>query len=155
MPQRLFHVLLVEDNPAEARLVSEAFRDFKRRHQLHAVSDGEAALDFLYRREGHSHRPRPRLILLDINLPKKDGFEVLRTIKTDPKLRRIPVIMLTGSNAVWDVTKAYDYHANAYLQKPTDIVDYLKLMQKIEEFWLCSVEFAPDELKPSSAASHE
>jgi CheY-like chemotaxis protein len=113
---RRFRVLLVEDNPADIRLLQEAFSQSPGLYELHTVMDGEAAMDFIYRRNEHADKARPDLILLDINLPKRDGHDVLQTVKGTPGLVRIPVLMLTSSDSSMDVAKAYDRHANAYIR---------------------------------------
>jgi CheY-like chemotaxis protein len=119
---RTIVILLVEDNPGDARLTMEAMRDTKMSNLIHVVEDGVEA-------------PRPDLILLDLNLPKKDGRAVLAEIKTDPDLKRIPVVVLTTSNAEEDVLKAYDLHANAYVSKPGDLQQFMKIVALIDEFW--------------------
>jgi two-component system, chemotaxis family, response regulator Rcp1 len=115
---RRFRVLLVEDNPADVRLLQEAFNDSPEPYELHTVIDGEAAMDFVHRRNEHADKPRPDLVLLDINLPKRNGHDVLQEMKQTPGLVRIPVLMLTSSDSVMDVVKAYDHHANAYIANP-------------------------------------
>jgi len=136
-------VLLVEDNPAEVRLVEEAFRQSADPLDFHTVSDGEEALDFVYRRYRDAEKPRPDLILLDINLPKIDGHQVLREIKNEPDLRRIPVLMLAGSGSHNDVQSAYDNHANAYLRKPNDLNDYFEMVAEVKRLWLQVAVSAP------------
>ena len=133
-------VLLVEDNPADVRLLREAFNESTAEHELHTAMDGDEALDFVYRRAVHADKPRPDLILLDINLPKLDGYGVLDALKQEPDLRRIPVIMLTSSHSRADVLKAYDHRANAYLQKPTDLGDYFHVVSEVTRFWLGVVQ---------------
>ena len=118
---RLMEILLVEDNPGDVRLVAEALKDTKVTGHLSVVPDGIAALDFLHRRGPHVRAPRPDLILLDLNLPRMSGHDLLKAIKEDPALRQIPVCVLTSSQADSDLLKAYDLHANAYLTKPADI----------------------------------
>ena len=139
----LVRILLVEDNPADAGLVEEAFRDGRFAYQLDVVEDGVLALNFLKRQGQHAQAPRPDLILLDLNLPKKDGREVLADIKDDPDLRRIPVIVLTTSDDDADVHRAYGLHANCYMTKPVDIDDFLRKVRSIEDFWLTFVRL-PD-----------
>ena len=129
-------VLLVDDNPADIRLLKEACTQFGSPIELHTVEDGEKALDFIYRRYKNADKPRPDIILLDINLPKINGQEVLRTIKDDPDLKEIPVLILSGSALIKDVRSAYDHHANAYLQKPSDLGDYFHLVSQLRHFWL-------------------
>ncbi|MCL6465965.1 MAG: response regulator [candidate division WOR-3 bacterium] len=133
-------ILLVEDNPGDVRLTQEALREAKVRNNLHVVSDGEEALKFLYRRDGYSDAPRPDIILLDLNLPKKNGQEVLAEIKADPGLRRIPVVILTTSKADEDILKSYDLHANCYVTKPVDFEQFIRVIQSIQEFWLTVVK---------------
>jgi len=133
-------ILLVEDNPGDVRLTQEALREAKVRNNLHVVTDGEEALKFLYRRDGYRDAPRPDIILLDLNLPKKNGQEVLAEIKSDPGLRRIPVVILTTSKAEEDILKSYDLHANCYVTKPVDFEQFIRVIQSIQEFWLTVVK---------------
>jgi CheY-like chemotaxis protein len=128
-------VLLVEDNPADIRLMKEALRDRRFGNRLSVVTDGEQALDFLFRRGKFVDAPQPALVLLDLNLPKKNGREVLEIIKSDPGLRRIPVIVMTTSQLERDVHNAYDNHANAFITKPLDFDTLVKVIASIEEFW--------------------
>ena len=132
-------ILLVEDNAGDVRLTKEALSESKSITNLHIVNDGVAAGEFLKGEGPYKKSPRPDLILLDLNLPKKSGFEVLVDIKQDPLLRTIPVIILTTSNAEVDVRKGYENHANAYIIKPVNIEDYFTLVKHIDEFWLGSV----------------
>lgn len=136
-------VLLVEDNPGDVRLTREAFDEAKINNSLHVVHDGEDALDFLYRRNGHEDAPRPSLVLLDLNLPRVNGETVLEEIKTDPDLCRIPVVILTSSNAEEDIVRSYESYSNAYLTKPIDPDEFIGLVQSFEEFWLTMVELPP------------
>lgn len=131
---------MVEDNPADVRLLKEAFSESQDSHELHTAADGAEALDFVYRRSDHANKPRPDLILLDINLPKVDGYGVLDAVKGSPDLMRIPVIMLTSSDSRADVQKAYQHRANAYLQKPSDLSDYFHVVQEVTKFWLHVVQ---------------
>ena len=132
-------ILLVEDNPADVRLTREALRESHMRNNLHVVQDGVEALQFV-RRQGHyAQSPRPALILLDLNLPRKNGFEVLQELKADSVLRRIPVVVLTTSQLENDVLAAYDLHANCYLNKPVSLEAFIQLVQAIEDFWLKQV----------------
>jgi len=129
-------ILLVEDNPGDARLTQEAMRDSKMINLMHVVEDGVEAMQFLRRQGRYGDAPRPDLILLDLNLPKKDGRAVLAEIKTDPNLKRIPVVVLTTSRAEEDVLTAYDLHANAYVTKPVDLAQFMKIVALIDEFWI-------------------
>ncbi len=133
-------ILLVEDNPADARLVIEVFKDFSVKNKIYAVVDGIAAMDFLNKKSEYKNAPRPDIILLDLNLPKKDGREVLKEIKEDKKLKCIPVVILTTSSAKEDIIKAYSNHANCYITKPVDFDQFLKVVQSIENFWLTIVK---------------
>ena len=133
---RSIEILLVEDNPGDARLTIEAMREAKLRNRLHIVEDGVEAMQFLRREGRFGDAPRPDLILLDLNLPKKDGREVLAEIKSDPALKRIPVVILTTSRAEEDVLRAYDLHANCYVTKPVDLDQFMKIVKQIDEFWL-------------------
>lgn len=132
-------VLLVEDNPADARLVIEVFKDFKIKNIIHVVEDGVAAMDFLDKKDEYGHVPRPDMILLDLNLPRKDGREVLEEIKENAKLKCIPVVILTTSNSKEDIVRTYSNHANCYITKPVDFEQFLKVVQSIEDFWLTVV----------------
>jgi len=133
---RQIEILLIEDNPGDARLTQEAMRAAKMTNVLHLVEDGVQAMEFLRRRSRFKDAPRPDLILLDLNLPKKDGRAVLAEVKTDPDLRRIPVVVLTTSRSEEDVMQAYDMHANAYVTKPVNLDQFMKIVALIDEFWL-------------------
>ncbi len=139
-------ILLVEDNPGDVRLTREAMRDAKVRNIMRIVTDGVEALAFLRRQGQYADAPRPDVILLDLNLPKKDGREVLAEIKADPNLRRIPVVILTTSEAEEDILKAYDLHANAYVAKPVDLDRFITVVKSIEDFWLEIVKLPPEGL---------
>jgi len=136
-------ILLVEDSPGDADLAREALETTKVRNTLHVVRDGEEAMAFLHRKGPYENAPRPGLILLDLNLPKKDGREVLAEIKRDPELMRIPVVILTISKDEEDVLRSYNLHANCFITKPIDLSQFLKVVQSIEEFWLTIVRL-PD-----------
>ena len=129
-------VLLVEDDPGDELMTREAFEDNKIGNTLHVVRDGEEALDFLYRRGQHADAPRPGLILLDLNLPKYDGREVLQRVKSDPDLSHIPVVVLTTSSAEEDILKSYKLHANAYVTKPVDLDQFMSAVRQIDEFFV-------------------
>ena len=133
-------ILLVEDNPGDVRLAREALKDSKLLNRLHHAADGEEALNFLRRKGKFSDAPRPNLILLDLNLPKKDGRQVLAEIKEDDGLKRIPVVILTVSSAEEDILKTYNLHANCYITKPIDLNQFLKVVKSIEDFWLTIVK---------------
>lgn len=133
---RPVNILLVEDNPGDVRLTQEAFREGNLKVQLDVVMDGLEALHFLNKRGPYQDSNRPDLILLDLNLPKKDGREVLSEIKQDPKLRYIPVVILSTSNAEQDVMYSYDLYVNCYINKPVDIDRFFDIIKSIEEFWL-------------------
>jgi len=150
---QLIEILLVEDNPGDIELTREAFNDSKIRNNIHAVGDGEEALDFLYRRGAHADAVRPDVILLDLNLPRKDGKEVLATVKNDPSLSKIPVVILTSSEAEKDIVKSYQLHANCYITKPVNIETFMEVVHSVEEFWLGVVKLPPvDKGKTSQAA---
>lgn len=136
-------ILLVEDNPGDVRLTEEAFREGGINNTLHIVTDGEAALDFLFQRGEYSDATRPHLVLLDLNLPKIDGHEVLEQIRDDDDLRRMPVIILTSSESQQDVIESYERNSNAYLTKPVTPTDFVDLVQTFEEFWLTMVRLPP------------
>ena len=132
-------ILLVEDNPGDHRLTKEALHEGKVYNNLHWVKDGVEALDFLYKRGKYKDAPKPDIILLDLNLPKKDGREVLQEIKSDSRLQRIPVVVLTTSKAEEDVLKTYQLHANCYVTKPVDLEQFIKVVRSIDNFWLTVV----------------
>lgn len=129
-------ILLVEDNPGDVRLMQEVLRDGKVRNNMCVVMDGVDAIAFLRQTGGHADAPRPDIILLDLNLPKKDGREVLADIKADSDLKRIPVVVLTTSSAEQDIIKSYDLHANCYITKPVDLDRFIRVIRSIEDFWL-------------------
>jgi CheY-like chemotaxis protein len=137
---RSIEMLLVEDNPGDARLAMEALKDAKVNNNLHWVKDGVEAMDFLQRKNGYTDAPRPDVILLDLNLPKKDGREVLADIKVDENLRRIPVVILTVSGAEEDIIKTYNLHANCYIQKPLDLDRFVDVVRSIQDFWFTIVQ---------------
>jgi len=140
LPSDVVEILLVEDSPADARLTQEAFKDGKVRNNLAVVSDGLQAMAYLRREGRFADAARPDLVLLDLNLPKMDGREVLKRMKTDPGLMTIPVVILTTSQADVDVLAAYEYHANCYIQKPVDLTRFLAVIAAIETFWLTVVK---------------
>lgn len=136
----MIEILLVEDNPGDVRLMQEALKDNKLRNNLSVVSDGIEAMRFL-RREGHyADAPRPDLVLLDLNLPRLDGREVLKQIKDDDALKRIPVVVLTTSKAEEDIVKSYDLHANCFITKPVDLDRFIQIVRAIEDFWFTMVK---------------
>jgi chemotaxis family two-component system response regulator Rcp1 len=137
-------ILLVEDNPGDVRLTIEGLKEAKVYNNLHVARDGIEALRFLYQEGPHSDAPRPDLILLDLNLPRKDGREVLAEIKADKSLKRIPVIVLTTSQDEEDIFKTYDLHANCYITKPLDFEQFMHVVQSVEDFWLSVVTFPPE-----------
>lgn len=136
-------ILLVEDNPGDVRLAREALRESKVRNKLYVVADGVEAMEFLRQQNGQSSRPRPDLVLLDLNLPRKSGREVLAEMKADEKLKRIPVVVMTVSKADEDVSKCYGDHANCYILKPLDFNRFIRVIQSIEDFWLNIVKLPP------------
>ena len=133
-------ILLVEDNPGDVELTREALHDSKVHMRLSVVNDGVEALAFLHREGGYAGAPRPDLILLDLNLPKKDGRAVLGEVKQDPALRHIPVVILTSSQAEQDILRAYDLHANCYVTKPVDLDQFITIVRSIEQFWFTVVK---------------
>jgi chemotaxis family two-component system response regulator Rcp1 len=133
-------VLLVEDSPGDVRLTQEAFRDANRAVRLHVASDGVEAMAFLRQSDGHENAPRPDLILLDLNLPKMDGRQVLANIKADGSLRSIPTVILTTSEAEADIARSYDLQANCYLSKPVELEQFEELVKSINDFWLTKVK---------------
>lgn len=136
---RVLEILLVEDNPGDVRLTQEALKEGNISNNLNVIMDGAEAIKYLFREEKYAAAKHPDLILLDLNLPKKDGREVLDKIKKDPKLKRIPVVVLTTSNAETDILKAYDLHANCYITKPVDFNRFIEVIKAIEQFWLTIV----------------
>jgi CheY-like chemotaxis protein len=136
-------ILLVEDNVGDAELTREALADAKINNNLHVVQDGIEALEYLRRQGRHADAPRPDLILLDLNLPKKDGREVLAEIKADESLRVIPVVVLTTSKADEDIMKSYQQHVNSYITKPVDFAGFVKVVKSIECFWFSVVVLPP------------
>jgi two-component system, chemotaxis family, response regulator Rcp1 len=139
-------ILLVEDNPGDVRLTQEAFRDAHVPVKLSVVMDGEEALKYLHKDVQYAEATRPDIILLDLNIPKKDGREVLEAIKKDHELRAIPVVVLTTSNAEQDIVKTYNLNVNAYINKPVDFDRFFDIVQKIEDFWLMTATL-PSSLK--------
>jgi len=144
-------ILLVEDSPADIRLTQEVMREARIANDLHIVADGEQAMGFLHREEGYADSPRPDLVLLDLNLPRKDGREVLRELKSDPDLQTIPVIILTTSNSEGDIAASYEAHANAYITKPVDLIELLGVVRSIEDFWLTIVSLPPNNGHPGAS----
>jgi len=137
-------VLLVEDNPGDVRLTREAFKGGKIANELHVAMDGVEAIAYLRKEAPYQQATRPDLILLDLNLPKKDGREVLAEIKTDTTLKRIPVVVLTTSKAEEDILRTYDLHANSYITKPVDMDQFQQVVRSIEEFWFSVVRLPPE-----------
>ena len=140
---RPIQILLVEDNPGDVRLTIEALKEGKVSNNLSVARDGVEALSFLRREGSHGNAARPDLILLDLNLPKKDGREVLAEIKEDSRLRRIPVVVLTTSKAEEDILRTYDLHANCYITKPVDLEQFISVVRSIDDFWLSVVRLPP------------
>jgi len=141
---RPIEILLVEDNPGDVRLTKEALKDGKVLNKLHVVNDGVEAMAFLRREGKYANAVRPDLVLLDLNLPKKDGKEVLVEIKSDSDLKRIPVVILTVSELEEDIIKTYDLHANCYIIKPIDLDRFIEVVRAIEDFWLAIVRLPRD-----------
>jgi len=140
---RPIEILLIEDSPSDTELTQEALREAKVRNHLSTVEDGVLAMDFLRRRGTFGSAARPDLIMLDLNLPRKDGRQVLAEIKEDPELKTIPVVVLTTSQAEQDVLHAYHLHANCYITKPVDFEQFLRAVRSIESFWLLVVTLPP------------
>jgi chemotaxis family two-component system response regulator Rcp1 len=143
-------ILLVEDNAGDVRLAVEAFRDAEVPNHVSVARDGEEALAFLRRQGAYESAPRPKFILLDLNMPKKDGREVLREVKTDRELKVIPIMVLTTSLAPMDITQSYNLHANGYIQKPTDYDEFLQLIRQLDSLWFSIVQLPP---APEDAAT--
>ena len=137
-------ILLAEDNPGDVKLTEKAFEQGNVLNNLHVAEDGVEAMKFLRSEGEFADTPQPDLILLDLNMPRKDGKEVLSDVKSDPELRRIPVVVLTSSAAEEDIVRSYDLHANAYLTKPVDFDGFLEVVERIEDFWLTVVKRPPE-----------
>lgn len=137
---RAAEVLLVEDSPGDVRLTREALKEGKVRNNLSHVADGVEAMAFLRREGKYADAPRPDIVLLDLNMPRKDGREVLAEMKSDENLKRIPVVILTTSEAEQDILKTYDLHANCYLTKPVDLEQFISIVKSVEDFWLTIVQ---------------
>ena len=135
----LIQILLVEDNPGDVRLTQEVLRDAKVRNRMHHAADGEIAMRFMKREGEFADAPRPDIVLLDLNIPRMDGRQVLAAMKSDPDLLRIPVIVLTTSKADEDIAKSYSLHANCYIAKPVDFDAFIRVVRSIEDFWLAVV----------------
>ena len=142
--RRAIEILLVEDNPGDARLTREAFADAEVSNNLSVVGDGEQAMAFLRRLGNYADAPRPDLILLDLNLPRKSGREVLEDVKNDPDLLSIPIVVMTTSEAEGDILNSYYHHANAYVTKPVDFDRFIDVVNKIEGFWLTVAKLPPE-----------
>lgn len=136
-------ILLVEDNPGDQDLTRNALQRAKVRNTLHVVEDGEEAMEFLHQEGEYANAPRPDVILLDLNLPRMDGREVLEEIKKDPKLMDIPVVVLTTSSAEQDIIRSYRLHANCYITKPVDLEQFIEVVRSIQNFWLTVVKLPP------------
>jgi chemotaxis family two-component system response regulator Rcp1 len=136
-------ILMAEDNPGDVRLTMEALRDAKVLNRMSVAVDGVETMAFLRRQGEYANAPRPDLVLLDLNMPRKDGREVLAEVKADPDLRRIPVVVLTTSTAEKDIMESYDLHANCYIAKPVDLDQFLDVVKSIEDFWLTIVKLPP------------
>jgi CheY-like chemotaxis protein len=137
--ERQIEVLLVEDDPGDVMMTREAFQDYKLRNELHVVSDGSEAMAFLRQEGEYAGRPRPDLVLLDLNLPRMDGRQVLEAIKSDPELASIPVVVLTTSENEDDVLRSYSLHANAYVTKPVDFQRFIEVVRQIDDFFVTVV----------------
>lgn len=143
MESDLVEILLVEDNPGDARLCEEAFKESKILNILHIARDGQEALDFVFKQGEHKDAVTPDLILLDLNLPKVDGKDVLKRIKDNHATTKIPVVILTSSKAEEDIVKTYELHANSYISKPLDFEHFIKVIKEINHFWLGIVNLPP------------
>jgi chemotaxis family two-component system response regulator Rcp1 len=144
MTPKEIEILLVEDNPGDVRLTQEALREGKVKNRLHIARDGVEAMEFLRREGKFASATRPDLVLLDLNLPRKDGREVLAEIKADPELKTLPVVVLTTSSAEADILKTYSLHANCYIQKPVDLDQFVTVVKSIDDFWLTVVRLPRD-----------
>lgn len=144
---KLAEILLVEDNEGDIELTKEAFEDAKFRNNLHIAEDGDQALDYLFKRNGYEDAVVPDIVLLDLNLPGTDGREVLEAIKADITLKRVPVIVLTSSQADKDVVESYNLHANCYIVKPVNAVKFMEVVKSVENFWVDIVCLPPSSIK--------
>jgi len=142
-PLRDIEILLVEDNPADVQLTIEALKDAKLNNHLSVAEDGVEAMAFLRKEGKYANAPRPDLVLLDLNMPRKNGREVLKDIKSDEDLKTIPVVILTTSEAEQDIIKSYRLNANCYVTKPVDFFQFMKVVKAIEDFWMCIVKLPP------------
>lgn len=142
-PSQSVDILLVEDNPGDVRLIQEALQDGKLLNRVATVTDGQKALAYLRKEGSYAQATRPDLILLDLNIPRKDGREVLAEIKADPHLRSIPVVIVTSSQAEEDILRSYNTHANCYVTKPVDLEKFVAVVRAIEEFWVTIVKLPP------------
>lgn len=147
----MIDILLVEDSPGDVRLTREALSEAKVANRLHVVSDGVEAMEFLRREGRYAGAPRPDLLLLDLNLPRMDGREVLAAVKSSEELRTIPVVILTTSDAEADVLRTYNLHANCYLVKPVDVDSFFEQVRSLEGFWLAVVKLPPDPARSAAA----
>lgn len=138
--KKFVEILLIENNPGDVRLTQEALKEGKMKNNLNIVYDGVEAIDFLFKRNKHTDAPRPDLIILDLNLPKKNGKEVLAEIKADENLKSIPVVILTMSKLEEDIIKTYNLHANSFITKPIDLIKFFEVVKSIEEFWFSLVK---------------
>jgi two-component system response regulator len=136
-------ILLVEDNQGDVRLTKEAFKEVGFKIKLNVVRDGIEAIDYLHKKKNFTDKSRPNLILLDLNMPKKDGREVLKEVKADKSLKLIPIVVLTTSNSRDDIMDAYAHHANCYITKPVDMLKFIETIKKIGDFWFNHVKFPP------------
>ncbi len=134
-----YNILLIEDNLGDAKLTAKALSRAKIKNNLHVVDDGNKAMDFFYQRGEYQDAPRPDLVLLDLNLPKKDGREILQEIKADPKLLKIPVLVLSTSHSIEDIDTSYGLHANSYIKKPVDFPGFMEVIHSIDTYWLGTV----------------
>lgn len=144
MNSRTREILLVDDNPSDVRLTLEAFKDAKLANNISVAGDGVEALEYLRRVGKYAGAVKPDLVLLDLNMPRKDGREVLEEIKNDPNLRRIPIVVLTTSRSEADILKSYDLHVNCYIQKPVDYNEFIRMLRLVEDFWFTAVVLPPN-----------
>lgn len=142
------HILLVEDNLADVELMQEKMKQAKMFNELHVVNDGESAIQFLRNKGPYKNAPVPHLILLDLNLPRKNGMEVLAEVKADEDLKMIPIVILTSSQSEENIVRSYELQANSYVQKPVDLAGYTRIVNSIDEFWLGLVKYPPTRNAP-------
>ncbi|OPY68639.1 MAG: Response regulator rcp1 [Syntrophorhabdaceae bacterium PtaU1.Bin034] len=145
-PGKRMHILLIEDNPGDVTLIEEILKDSRTRNALHVARDGEQATKFLRRMDGYAKAPRPDVIVLDLNLPRKNGRELLQEIKSDPDLKSIPIVVLTSSESEEDITRSYELQANCYITKPVELAQFTRVVRSMADFWFTIVKLPSKEV---------